>query len=113
MPQIEERRGAGRIIAIIALIVITFVYMVPILYIVNTSFKPWTDIRSNPTSIVTKPNIGSFIRIFTSRAVYPPGQEPTAQEIADMKWYERIVYRETNEKVVRAGDLPVRSNACR
>jgi multiple sugar transport system permease protein len=40
--------------------------------------------------------------------VYAPGTEPTKEELENMKWYERIVYKETNEAVVRKGDLPKR-----
>jgi multiple sugar transport system permease protein len=75
---------------------------------VNTAFRPWAEIKEYPPKLIYKPSIGSFIRIFTARTVYPPGQEPTEEEIAKMKWYERIVYKETNEEIVRAGDLPKR-----
>ena len=108
MPQIERRRGIGRIIAIVALVFITVAYLVPIIYIVNTALRPWRDIKEFPPKLIFKPSTGSFIRIFTSRAVFPPGQEPTEEEVAQMKWYERQVYNETNEMVVRGGDLPVR-----
>ena len=108
MAQIEERKGIGRRILIILLIVLTFIYLVPLLYIVNTAFRPWAAIKEYPPKLIYKPSIGSFIRIFTARSVYPPGKEPTEEEIAKMNWYERIVYEETNEEVVRAGDLPKR-----
>jgi multiple sugar transport system permease protein len=108
MAQIEERKGIGRTILITVLVVFTFIYLIPLLYIVNTAFRPWAEIKEYPPKLIYTPSIGSFIRIFTARSVYPPGQEPTEEEIAQMKWYERIVYKETNEEVVRAGDLPKR-----
>ena len=108
MAQIEERKGIGRRIVIIVLIVLTFIYLIPLLYIVNTAFRPWADIKDYPPKLIYKPSIGSFIRIFTARSVYPPGTEPNEEDLAKMTWYERIVYKETNEEVVRAGDLPKR-----
>jgi len=108
MAQIEERKGIGRKILIIVLIVFTFIYLIPLLYIVNTAFRPWADIKDYPPKLIFKPSIGSFLRIFTARSVYAPGTEPTEEELAKMNWYERIVYEETNEEVVRAGDLPKR-----
>ena len=108
MAQIEERKGIGRRILITLLIVFTFIYLIPLFYIVNTAFRPWAEIKEYPPKLIYKPSIGSFIRIFTARSVYAPGQEPTEEKIANMKWYERIVYKETNEEVVRGGDLPKR-----
>ena len=104
----NRKRRIGRWVLIIVLIVITFIYLIPFLYIINTAFKPWTGIKVYPPRVIFKPSIGSFIRIFTSRTVYPPGEAPTEEEMARMKWYERIVYRETNEEIVRLGDLPRR-----
>lgn len=108
MAQIEERKGLGRRIVIIALMILTFIYLIPLLYIMNTAFRPWAQIKEYPPKLIFKPSIGSFIRIFTARTVYAPGTEPTAEKLAQMKWYERIVYKETNEEIVRQGDLPKR-----
>lgn len=104
----NRKRRIGRWVLIIVLIVITFIYLIPFLYIISTAFKPWTEIKVYPPTLISKPSIGSFIRIFTSRTVYPPGQPPTEEEIAQMNWYERIVYKETNEEVIRLGDFPRR-----
>jgi multiple sugar transport system permease protein len=82
--------------------------MIPLFYIVNTSFRPWADIREYPPKLIYEPSIGSFFRIFTARAVYPPGQAPTAEELENMSFIERTVYQETNERIVRTGDLPKR-----
>ncbi len=108
MAQIEERKGIGRRLLIILLVILTFLYMIPLFYIVNTAFRPWADIKEYPPKLIFKPSIGSFLRIFTARSVYAPGTEPTEEELVKMAWYERIVYEETNEEVVRAGDLPKR-----
>lgn len=104
----NRKRRIGRWVLIIVLIVITFIYLIPFLYIISTAFKPWIEIKVYPPTLISKPSIGSFIRIFTSRTVYPPGQAPTEEEIAQMNWYERIVYKETNEEVIRLGDFPRR-----
>jgi len=108
MAQIEERKGVGRAVKIFILIVFTIIYLIPLFYIVNTAFRPWKEIKEYPPKIIYEPSIGAFIRIFTARTVYAPGTEPTPEELENMKWYERIVYKETNEAVVRKGDLPKR-----
>jgi len=108
MPQARENKGARKAIVAIVLIIFTIIYMIPLFYIVNTSFRPWSDIRAYPPKLVYEPSIGAYFRIFTARAVYPPGQQPTAQEFEEMTTVERIIYNETNERVVRKGDLPKR-----
>ncbi len=100
MAQIEERRGIGR--------TITVIYLFPLFYIVNTSFRPWKEIKADPPKLLYDPSIGSFIRIFTARTIYPPGEMPIEEGLEEMKWYERIVYNETNEQIVRQGDLTKR-----
>ncbi|MBA7480652.1 hypothetical protein ES707_16114 [subsurface metagenome] len=105
---VRRRKNIGRYFIILLLVIITLVYLIPFFYIVNTAFRPWTEIKEYPPKIVFTPSIGSFIRIFTSRTVYAPDTAPTEEELANMKWYERYVYEETNERVVRLGDLPRR-----
>ncbi len=104
----EQRSPLGKTIVIVLLVVITVLYLIPLLYIVNTAFRPWNVIKEYPPRVIFQPSIGSFLRIFTARTVYAPGTAPDAQKLAQMKWYERYIYRETNEEVVRLGDLPQR-----
>ena len=108
MAEIRQDKGVRHYIIIAVLILITIIMMIPLFYIVNTSFRPWAEIKNYPPKLVYKPSIGSYIRIFTARTVYAPGKAPTEEELADMKWYERLVYEDTNEEVVRRGDLPKR-----
>lgn len=105
---VKKGKNISRYFVVLLLVIITLVYLIPFFYIINTAFRPWTEIKEYPPKIVFKPSIASFIRIFTSRAVYSPGEKPTEEELANMKWYERIVYEETNEKIIRVGDLPRR-----
>ena len=105
---VKKRKNISRYLVIFIIIIVTFVYMVPLIYIVTTSFKSWSDVQKVPPTITFKPSIGSYIRIFTSRVVYSTGTEFTEEELANMKWYERILYHETYEKFVRIGDLPRR-----
>ncbi|GAH01700.1 unnamed protein product, partial [marine sediment metagenome] len=105
---VKKRKNISRYFVIFIIIIVTIVYMVPLVYIVTTSFKSWSDVQKVPPTITFKPSIGAYIRIFTSRVVYPAGTEFTEEELAEMKWYERILYLETFEKFVRIGDLPRR-----
>ncbi len=108
MAQIEERKGIGRTIKIFVLIVFTIIYLIPLFYIGMKALQPWGLIKQYPPKIIFKPSIGNFVRIFTARTVYPPGKELSEEEYEAMTWYEKIVYNETNEAIVRTGDLPKR-----
>ncbi|MFW5768798.1 MAG: carbohydrate ABC transporter permease [Spirochaetota bacterium] len=108
MAQIEERTGIGKAVKIILLIVITIIYLIPLFYIVNTSVRPWKQIREFPPKLIFEPNLGSYVRIFTARTVYPSDERPSEEELAEMSWADRLVYQETGEQIVRRGDLPKR-----
>lgn len=108
MAQERLRKGPGRIIVILVLIVITLIYMIPIYYIVNTSLRPWAIIKDYPPKLFFKPSFGAYIRIFTARTVIPPGKVLSDEELSKMTWAEKIVLKETNEQIVRSGDLPKR-----
>ncbi len=109
MAQIMDRKGKiVKAVLIFFVIVITIIYLIPLLFVVHTSFKPWEHIKDYPPKILFKPTVASYIRIFTSRTPLPPGVELSEEEVANMKWYERLIYKDTNEEIVRQGDLPRR-----
>lgn len=105
---VKKRKNISRYFIILLIIVITFVYMVPIFYIVTTSLKSWADVQRVPPTLTFKPSIGAYIRTFTSRVIYPEAERPTAEELKDMSWWERIIFTETGEKFVRIGEFPKR-----
>jgi len=104
----RKKVSVTRILVIILIVIITFVYMVPLLFVIDTSFKPWTMIKEWPPRIFFKPSIAPYIRIFTARTVYPPGTTLTQEQSDNMTWYQKIVYQESNEEIVRRGDFPLR-----
>jgi multiple sugar transport system permease protein len=109
MAQIMDRkRKILRAVVIFLIIVITVVYLVPLLFVIHTSFKPWEYIKEYPPKILFKPTVASYIRIFTSRTPLPAGVKIPEEEVAQMKWYARLIYKDTNEEIVRQGDLPRR-----
>ncbi|HAK45623.1 MAG TPA: sugar ABC transporter permease [Spirochaeta sp.] len=108
MAEIRQQKGVKHYLVIILLLVITVIMMIPLFYIVNTSFRPWAEIKAYPPKLIYEPSIGSYIRVFTARSVYSPGTAPSEKELAEMKWYEKIVYEDTNEEITRRGDFPKR-----
>ena len=108
MAETRQIKGWKHYLKIVLLIIITAIWMIPLLYIVNTSFRPWKDIKEYPPAILYEPSVGSYIRIFTARSVLPAGAKLDQEEISAMNWAERIVLRDTNEIITRVGDLPRR-----
>ncbi len=108
MAESRREKGWKHHLIVVTLIVITIIYMIPLFYIVNTSFRPWKDIKQYPPKLIYQPSIGSYIRIFTARSVLAPGVELSDEEKAGLNWAGRIVLRDTNERITRLGDLPKR-----
>ncbi len=102
---VKKRKDISRYFIILLIIVITVVYMVPLWFIISTSFKSWHDVQRVPPTITFRPSIGSYIRVFTSRSIYPAGTTFTEEELDEMAWYERILFQETGERFIRIGDL--------
>ncbi len=105
MADLKKGRGWRHYTVVVTLILITIMYMIPLFYIANTSFRPWKDIKQYPPKLTYEPSIGSYIRIFTARSVLPPGKKLSEDEIAEMSWAEKIILRDTNEIVTRTGDM--------
>jgi len=105
---IKKKKNIGRSIVISVIIIFTFIYLIPLLFVIDTSFKPWKYIKEYPPKIIFKPSIASYIRIFTSRTPLASGVIISEEKIKNMKWYERLIYKDTNEEIVRKGDLPRR-----
>ncbi len=105
---LDRKRRILRAVVIFFIIVITIVYLVPLFFVIHTSFKPWEYIKEYPPKILFKPTVASYIRIFTSRTPLPAGVKLPEERVSQMKWYERLIYKDTNEEIVRQGDLPRR-----
>ena len=75
MAETREIKGWKHYVKIVVLLAITIIWMIPLFYIVNTSFRPWKDIKEYPPKLIYEPSVGSYIRIFTARSVLPPGVE--------------------------------------
>jgi len=104
----DSKTRIFRAVIIFFICVITIVYLIPLFFVIHTSFKPWDIIKEYPPRLYYKPTIASYIRIFTARSPVPPGVELPKERVENMKWYERIIYKDTNEEIVRTGDLPRR-----
>ena len=87
-------------VAIVAVIVVTLIFLAPIYWIVSTSFKPRNLATTIPPTVIFQPEISPFVKLFTKRSQLR--EQPTPEEYAAAPWWERLVF-DGGEKVVRDG----------
>src|SRR5918994_559151 len=87
-------------VAIVAVLLITLVFLAPIYWITATAFKPRNLSTTIPPTIVFTPEISPFVKLFTKRSQLRAAPSPEEYEAAP--WWERLVF-DGGEKVVRSG----------
>jgi multiple sugar transport system permease protein len=94
-----SERALNRV-AIVAVLIITLIFLAPIYWITSTAFKPRNLATTIPPTIVFTPEISSFVKLFTKRSQLR--NPPTPEDYAAAPWWERLVF-DGGEKVVRSG----------
>jgi len=92
-----------RPLAIVAVIVVTLVFLSPIYWIASTAFKPRNQATSVPPTVVFTPEVTPFIKLFTKRVQLKEKVDPAVYEAAP--WWEKAVY-DGGERVLKVGDEP-------
>ncbi|MBB3458137.1 multiple sugar transport system permease protein [Rhizobium sp. BK313] len=97
--QTRSERALNRV-AITAVLVITLIFLAPIYWITSTAFKPRNLATTIPPTVLFKPEISPFVKLFTKRSQLR--EPPTPEEYAAAPWWERMVF-DGGEKIVRDG----------
>lgn len=87
-------------VAIVAVLVVTVIFLAPIYWIVSTSFKPRNLATTIPPTVLFQPEISPFVKLMLRRSQLR--EQPSAEEYAAAPWWERLVF-DGGEKVVRDG----------
>src|SRR4051794_30927067 len=95
-------------VAIVAVLVVTLIFLAPIYWIASTAFKPRNLSTTIPPTIVFTPEISPFVKLFTKRSQLRT--QPSPEEYAAAPWWERMVF-DGGEKVVRDGKGQVQWSA--
>ena len=95
-------------VAIVAVLVITLIFLAPIYWIASTAFKPRNLSTTIPPTVLFTPEVSPFVKLFTKRSQLR--QQPTPEEYEAAPWWERIVF-DGGEKVVRDGKGQVQWSA--
>lgn len=77
-------------IVISIVLIITTVYLIPIYWVITTSFKPFTSVTAIPPKVLFKPEITSYVKLFTKRSLVRSKDE-LQERRKTAKWYESKV----------------------
>ena len=91
----------GRLVAILAIIAVTLVFLSPIYWIASTAFKPRNVATSVPPTVLFQPEVTPFIKLFTKRV--QSKQPPTPEVYAAAPWWEKAIY-DGGERILKVGD---------
>ncbi len=104
----NNKRKAAPVVLQVIIIIVIILYMLPVIYMGITSFKPWDAIFKVPPTFKFQPTIASFVRLFYETRDYQAGKEPTPEEVAKMDWKNRLMWEQTNQKIGGLSEGPRR-----
>jgi multiple sugar transport system permease protein len=87
-------------IAIVAVLLVTIIFLAPIYWIASTAFKPRNLATTIPPTVLFEPEISPFVKLMVRRSQLR--EPPTAEEYAAAPWWEQMVL-DGGEKIVRSG----------
>lgn len=87
-------------LAIVAVLIVTVIFLAPIYWIVSTSFKPRNLATTVPPTVIFEPEISPFVKLFTKRSQLR--EAPSEEEYQAAPWWEQTVF-DGGEKIVRSG----------
>jgi multiple sugar transport system permease protein len=89
--------------AIVAVVLVTVIFLAPIYWIASTAFKPRALATTVPPTVFFTPDITPFIKLFTKRVQLTKAVDPAVY--AEAPWYEKRVY-DGGERIVKVGTSP-------
>jgi multiple sugar transport system permease protein len=92
MPKVENVRRARTLngIRAAAAIAICIVFLIPILWMLLTAFKPQQDVIRVPPRIFFTPSLQGFVNLFFQRLSLTQGQMADYQARTDLNWWDRV-----------------------
>jgi multiple sugar transport system permease protein len=73
-------------------LVVMIVYLIPIYWVITTSFKPFKSVTAVPPRVFFKPEITSYIKLFTKRSLVRSKDE-LEERLQDANYFERSVLK--------------------
>jgi len=87
--------------AVALVVLVTLVYLIPIYWITTTAFKPGSLATTVPPTIVFKPELTAFVKLFTKRVQMLGQVDPEVYQKAP--WWEQRIY-DLGERFIKDAD---------
>lgn len=97
----SPRQKAFNRIAIVAILLITVIFLSPLYWIGSTAFKPRSLATTVPPTMLFTPEITSFIKLFTKRVQLTKPVDAAVYDAAP--WYEKRIY-DGGERILKVGN---------
>jgi multiple sugar transport system permease protein len=94
MPMVknEARARTSNAVRIVIILLICFVYLIPVIWMGMTAFKPRKDIISVPPKVAFQPTIEGFVTLFTQRSTLTKAQQRKLEEQRDeLSFFEQMM----------------------
>jgi multiple sugar transport system permease protein len=88
-------------LSIVEVLIATVIFLGPIYWIGSTAFKPKALATTVPPTVVFKPEVTPFVRLFTKRVQMTKPVTPEAYAAAP--WWEKAIY-DGGERVLKVGN---------
>ena len=89
--QVGWRPRVGLTIRALLAIIITFIVLIPVIWMGMTAFKPLPDAVSVPPKVFFTPTLEGFVNLFTQRRQLSPADYEEYQARTDLNWAEQLV----------------------
>jgi len=105
MPKVTyvRRERAFNALRALAAVVICLIFMIPVVWMFSTAFKPRKAIISTPPQVFFRPTLEGFVGLFWKRSTLSEAQMAEYQNRTDLHWWDRVAL-EQGLAIVRPSD---------
>ena len=92
MPKVEnvQRVRASTGLRAAAAIVVCIIFLIPILWMLLTAFKPQQDVIKVPPKVLFTPSLQGFVNLFFQRLSLPQSQMAQYEGRSDLNWWDQV-----------------------
>ncbi len=96
MPKVENqgRARAVKSIRIVLAVLICVVFLIPVIWMLATAFKPQKDVITVPPKVFFTPSLEGFVNLFYQRSALPQSQMAEYQQRTDLSLPDQVALGE-------------------
>lgn len=93
MPKVENQTNARAVLSlrVVASVAVCIMFLVPVVWMMMTAFKPRQDIISVPPKVFFTPSLDGFVSLFTQRSTLTKMQAARLQQDPNLGWADRMM----------------------